>query len=273
MLKMSDENNEGIIMPAVVSENPTTEEVTQPEIIAESSPASEDNHEQKTNGVQGRINDLTAKRYKEERRANEAEQELATLKAQYATQTPATQPAQDIQAPVQPDDIYDEDAMRKYNDDNQAYYTQTAQSAAKAQFELQQQASAQQAQQVQHQATVDNYAKNATRDGVNLDKLALAEQVLKQNGLSDQLGQYLINDQNGAKLVEYLNDNPAEMHEILSLDPVSAGIRIATEIRPKALSQTRKVSGAPDPIPEVQGGGGYVAVDDFDKKYPGAEII
>ena len=47
---------------------------------------------------------------------------------------------------------------------------------------------------------------------------------------------------------------------------------IATEVKAKALSQTPKVSGAPDPIPEVTGGG-YVAVDDFDKKYPGAEII
>ena len=73
-------------------------------------------------------------------------------------------------------------------------------------------------------------------------------------------------------MVEYLSDNPAEMHEILLLDPVSAGIRIANEIKPKALSQTPKVSGAPDPIPEVKGGG-YVEVDDFDKKYPGAVII
>jgi hypothetical protein len=63
------------------------------------------------------------------------------------------------------------------------------------------------------------------------------------------------------------------MHEILALDPVSAGIRIATEIKPKVLSQTPKVSGAPDPIPEVKGAGGYVDTDDFSKKYPGAVII
>ena len=268
---MSDENNEGMTIPEVISDQPITEEVNQPEIIAESSPASEENHEQKTNGVQGRINDLTAKRYKEERRANEAEQELATLKAQYATQTPASQSAQD-NAPVLPEDIYDEEAMRKYHIDSQAYNTATAQNAAKNQFEAQQQQSSQQAINAQHQANIDTYAANATRDGVNFDKLALAEQALKQNGLSDQLGQFLLNDPNGAKLVEYLNDNPAEMHEVLKLDPVSAGIRIANEIKPKALSQTPRVSGAPDPIPNVNGGG-YVKVDDFNKQFPGAEII
>ena len=268
---MSDENNEGIVMPAVVSDKPITEEIIQPEIIAESSPASEENHEQKSNGVQGRINDLTAKRYKEERRANEAEQKLATLEAQLATQTPDAQSAQG-NAPVLPEDIYDEEAMRKYHTDSATYTNTVAQNAAKNQFETQQQASVQQAANAAHQANVDTYAANAARDGVSLDKLTLAEQTLNQNGLSLELGNYLLSDPNGAKIVEYLSDNPAEMHEVLKLDPVSAGIRIATEVKAKALSQTPKVSGAPDPIPEVTGGG-YVAVDDFDKKYPGAVII
>lgn len=269
---MSDENNEGIVMPAVVSDKPVTEEVSQPELIAESSPASEENHEQKSNGVQGRINDLTAKRYKEERRANEAEQELANLKAQYAKQPQVDQTAQSNNAPVLPDDIYDEEAMRKYHADSQAYSVKLAQDTAKSQFETQQQASMQQEQNVKHQAVVDTYATNAARDGVNLDKLALAEQTLKQNGLSNELGNYLLGDPNGAKIVEYLSDNPAEMHEVLRLDPVSAGIRIATEVKAKVLSQTPKVSGAPEPIPEVIGGG-YVEVDEFSKKYPGAVII
>jgi hypothetical protein len=272
MLKMSDANNDGMSIPEVVSDNPTTEEVVQTDVSVDSSPASEENHEQKSNGVQGRINDLTAKRYKEERRANEAEQELATLKAQYATQTPATQPVLDTSAPVLPEDIYDEEAMRKYHTDSQAYNTTTAQNAAKNQFETQQQQSVQQAQNEQHQANINTYAANATRDGVDFDKLALAEQTLKQNGLSDQLGQFLLNDPNGARVVEYLNDNPTEMHEVLKLDPMSAAIRITNEVKAKALSQTPKVSGAPEPIPEVKGGG-YIAVDDFDKNYPGATII
>lgn len=258
-------------MPAVVSDTPITEEVIQPEIIDESSPSSEENHEQKSKGVQGRINDLTAKRYKQERRANEAEQKLATLEAQLATQTPAVQSAQD-NAPVLPEDIYDEEAMRKYHTDSATYTNTVAQNAAKSQFETQQKQSAQQAANATHQANVDTYANNAVRDGVNLDKLFLAEQTLKQNGLSNELGNYLLSDPNGAKIVEYLSDNPAEMHEVLRLDPVSAGIRIATEVKAKVLSQTPKVSGAPDPIPEVTGGG-YVAVDDFNKKYPGAVII
>ncbi|QDP67556.1 MAG: hypothetical protein Unbinned5350contig1004_63 [Prokaryotic dsDNA virus sp.] len=268
---MSDENNEGIVMPAVVSDKPITEEVISPDVSAESSPASEENHDNKSNGVQQRINDLTAKRYQETRRADEAVEALAKYQAQ-ASQAPSSQTVQESIAPVLPDDIYDEDSMRKYHTDSQAYNMQAAQGAAKSQYESQQQESAQQAQNASHAVAIDKYSSNAVRDGVNFDKLLIAEQTLKQNGLGGELANFLLNDTNGAKIVEYLSDNPAEMHEILKLDPVSAGIRIANEVKPKVLSLTPKVSGAPDPIPEVVGGG-YVQVDDFSKNYPGAEII
>ena len=270
---MSDENNEAIVMPKTVSDKPTAEEIIKPDVIAESSPASEEQHEPKSNGVQNRINDLTAKRYQETRRANEAEEALALLKAQQPVSQPVQSQPEQLQAPALPEDIYDEESMRKYHIDSQTYNAQAAQSAVQNQFETQQQKSKQQDLNAKHQVNLDKYAANATRDGVDFDKLLVAEQTLKQAGLGNELGSYLMNDNNGAKIVEYLHDNPAEMHEILQLDPVSAGIRIANVIKPNVLSQTPKVSGAPDPIPEINGGGGYVEKDDFDKKYPGYEII
>ena len=176
---MSDETNEGIVMPAVTSD-PVTPVIAQPEVIAESSPASEETHEQKSTGVQNRINDLTAKRYQAERRATEAEEALA--KATQANQTPASQPVQDLIAPVLPEDIYDEEAMRKYHTDSQAFNTQTAQGAAKSQFESQQEASKQQDIDAKYKVVNDKYTANATRDGVNSDKLLIAEQTLKVVG-------------------------------------------------------------------------------------------
>jgi hypothetical protein len=263
--------DESVVMPSTGS-GEGIEAVSEVQSPSSPSVEPEENQEKKSRDFQSRYNQQTKKAYTEERRANEAEQELATLKAQYANQTPAVPTAQDNNAPVLPDDIFDEDAMRTYYIDSQKYNKSTARETVKHEIETQQQESAQQKANATHQANVDTYASNAARDGVNFDKLNLAEQTLKQNGLSNELGNYLLSDPNGAKIVEYLSDNPAEMHEILKLDPVSAGIRIATEVKPKVLSQTPKVSGAPDPIPEVTGGG-YVAVDDFDKKYPGAVII
>ena len=231
----------------------------------------EENQDKKPRDFQTRFNERAKRAFDAERKAEALEQELAQLKAN----PPATQsqPVQDLSAPVLPEDLYDDEAMRKYHTDSQAYNTQVATGAAKSQFESQQQQSMQTAQNAKHKVVTDKYAANAIRDGVDFDKLLIAERALKDNGLGNELGSFLLNDVNGAKIVEYLSDNPAEMHDILQLDPVSAGIRIANEIKPRVLAQTPKVSGAPDPIPEVSGSGGYVEKDDFDKRYPGYEII
>lgn len=267
---MSDANNEeAIVMPATTSDKPVVEESTTPQVTADSSTASEENHEEKTNGVQQRINDLTAKRYKAERERDELAQKLAEASKAPVEQA---QPQAELKAPPLPDDLYDEEAMRQYHAANQKYVADMANNAARSQFESQKNKSLEEKQRLEQQKVLDKYTSNAMRDGVDLDKLRVVEQTLNQAGISPQLGSYIMNDNNGAKVAEYLNDNPAEMYEILQLDPVSAGIRIANEIKPKVLSQTPKVSNAPDPIPEVKGGG-YVEVDDFDKKYPGAQII
>ena len=268
----NESTDEAVVMPSTRS-GESIEATLDAQSTSTPSVEPEDNQENKSRDFQSRYNLQTKKAYTQERRANEAVAELAEYKANQANQTPASQPVQDLIAPVLPEDIFDEEAMRKYHTESQAFNTQSAQGAAKSQFETQQKQSKQQAETAKHQVNIDNYTANATRDGVNFDKLALAEQTLKQNGLGNELGSFLLNDINGAKIVEYLSDNPAEMHEILALDPVSAGIRIANEIKPKVLSQTPRVSGAPDPIPEVIGNGGYAEVDDFKRKYPGAEII
>ena len=246
----------------------TTPQVESP---TESSPVSEDNHEEKTNGVQQRINDITKQRYQEKRRADELQAKLEELQTQQAAPQ-APSPVQTLEAPQLPEDMYDEDAMRKYYADSQAYNMQVATSAAQTQLENQQKQGAEQAQQAKQKEILDQYTTNALRDGVDLDKLRVAEQTLNQAGISSELGAFIMNDQNGAKIAAYLADNPAEMYDILQKDSVSAGIQIANQIKPKVLAQTPKVSNAPDPIPEVSGGG-FVEKDDFDKTYPGAVIL
>ncbi|QDP52072.1 MAG: hypothetical protein Unbinned706contig1000_16 [Prokaryotic dsDNA virus sp.] len=242
------------------------------ESITESSPVSEDNHEEKTNGVQKRINDITAQRYQEQRRADDLQAQLDALKGQQTQPVQQEKQESKLQAPSVPDDIYDEDAMRKYHADSQAYNAQVATQAAQTQFENQQKQGAEQAQQAKQKAVIEQYTTNALRDGVDLDKLRVAEQSLNQAGISPELGSFIMNDPNGAKIATYLADNPAEMYDILQKDSVSAGIQIANQIKPKVLSQTPKVSKAPDPIPEVSGGG-FVEKDDFDKTYSGYEIL
>jgi hypothetical protein len=266
-----DANTEEVITPSLTPAKEVEPVIDGEKIeaVAESSPASEENHDKKRDGVQERINKLTAKRYEEQRRADALEAKLKELEQQQAQ--PQAAPIS-ITAPKMPDNAYDEDAMAKYHADMAAYSVQVAQDAAKQTFEQQQQAAVQQQQQASQQQVVSNYATNAARDGVDMDKLRAAEQMLNQGGISDSLGAYIMNDPNGGKIVEYLGDNPSVAYELLSLDPVTAGIKVAGEIKAQALSTTPKVSNAPEPTPTITGGG-VVETDEFSKLYPGTEFI
>jgi len=239
----------------------------EPEVKAESSPDSGENHEQKTDGVHKRINELTAKRYEAERRADAAETRLKEVESSKPAPVVDTE-----DAPALPDDFYDEDAMRKYHTDTAAYNRKMAESAGKSAYEHQQDAATKTAQESKRQEAVSSYVSNAQRDGVDLEVLQAAEQALTNAGIDPTLGQHIIDDPNGGKIVEYLYNNPAEMHELLRLSPMNASIKIANDIKAKALSTTPKVSNAPDPLPNISGGG-TLEKDDFERKFPGTEFI
>ena len=238
----------------------STEEEPAP---SESSPDSGDNHEDKPDKVQARINKLTAQRYEAERKAEAAEKRFKDLEASKPAPVVASEAA-----PVLPDDMYDDEAMRKYHNDTSAYNRKVAEDAGKSAYQKQQDSASQTAQEAAQQESISEFVANAQRDGVDLDKLRSAEKVLVDSGLKPELGQYLLTDPNGAKIAEYLHDNPAEMHEIIGMSPMNAAVKIANEIKAKALSTTPKVSNAPDPI-EAINGGGYVEKDDFSRKFPG----
>ena len=239
---------------------------------SDSSPEAGDNQSEKRNGVQERFNKLTAEKYEAKRRADELERQLAQERAAKALQ-PTTQPVEtQFNEPKLPDDPYDQEAMQQYHRDMLAFNQRAAQAAAKHTFEEQQRAAIAAKQQAEMQQVVSNFANNAVRDGVDMDKLRAAEQSLNQAGISPQLGQYLMTDPRGGKIAEYLHDNPSVMYEVLSLDPVSAGIKIEQEIKPQALSTTPKVSNAPEPLPEIKGGGA-LDKDDFERRNPGTQFI
>lgn len=256
------QQNDDIVLPGQLDKSNTVEPAS------DSSTDSGDNHEQKTNGVQERINKITADKYSEQRRADDLERQLNDLKSQ----TPKPEIKSDLVAPSLPEDIYDEDAMRKYYADSAKYNQEVATQAATSTYERQQQERAAKKQETKRNETVNKYVNNAQRDGVDLEKLRVAEQTVSKANISNDLAAYIMNDNNGGKIVEYLHDNPAALHELASLDPISAGMKIANEIKPAVLSTTPKVSNAPTPPTEIRGGGVHEQ-DEFEKNYPGATFI
>lgn len=245
-------------------------DVESPETKPESSPEQAAKPEEKnTDAFQERINKVTAQKYEQQRRADTAEAKSRELEAQLAK--PAVVDSS-IEAPKLPDDTYDQEAMAKYQTDMASYSQQLATVAGKNAFEQQQNEVRAAQQKADTQQVVSTYVQNAVRDGVDMDKLGVAEQTLIQAGIDPALGEHLARDVNGGKIIEYLHDNPAALHEIVSLDPIRAGMKIEQEIKSLALATTPKVSNAPAPTPEITGGGA-LDKDDFERTNPGTTFI
>ncbi len=262
--------NENLDEPLVLEVEQSQLDNSTEQTESESSPELAEKPEEKnTDAFQERINKVTAQKYEEKRRADAAEARSKELEAQLAK--PAAVDSS-IEMPKLPDDPYDSEAMTKYHGEVAVATQQLAQNAGKNAFEEQQQQAREDKQQADTQQVVSTYVQNAVRDGVDMDKLGVAEQALITAGVSPTLGDYLARDANGGKIIEYLHDNPAVLQEVVSLDPISAGMKIEQEVKAAALSNTPKVSNAPDPVPVIKGGGA-LEKDDFERSNPGTTFI
>ncbi|MEE9223048.1 MAG: hypothetical protein V3V40_06285 [Nitrosomonadaceae bacterium] len=271
-----DENDDGIVLPG---DNTVTEPVfvdeapdqppPNPADTADPSPATGDNQETKTHGMNDRFNKITAEKYAAVRRADNAEQALKV--AQEAANTaPVTVSA--VEKPVLPDDLDDRAAMEAYHAEMLSYSEQTAAASATKVFNDSRQADQDTAHKAKENKVISAYEEKAIADGVDMVKLNAGEKMLNDNGVSAQLGTYIMQDKFGGKIVEYLHDNVAEMHELLALDPVSAGVMIETVIKQKALANTPNLSNTPDPLPDI-GGTGALTKDAFEKEFPNTVFI
>ena len=234
---------------------------------ADPSPASEAQHEQteqKPGGVQKRINEITSKMYDEKRRADELEARLNAKPAQAAPEVTGNEP---VYPEITYDAETDRESLRKYNAELIAYQR----ADAEANHTRREQERAQAQAQAARSQVISNYQQNAIADQVDINQLKAAESALNSAGISPELGNYLMGDKHGGKLAVYLFENPEELQSLLSLDPISAGIKIATEVKARALSTVPSATQAPDPIPVITGGG-MQAKDELDRLYPGVKI-
>ena len=242
-------------------------------VTADSSPATGENQDNNQNTFQDRINKVTAQKYEQKRRADELEAELNELKSKSASAQPVQQDTTEkVSAPVLPQDMYDEDAMRQYHQDVMKYNQHVAETASRNATKTWEQQQQEQKQKAINQERLNSYQQNAVRDGVDFDKLHAAEQVIVQSGIKPELANYLLEDPNGAKIAVHLADNPAQLYELAGMNPMNAAVKIQSEIKPQALSKTPKVTSAPEPLPEYHGGG-HIEKDDFERQNPGTEFI
>ena len=247
---MSEELNEGTEPQAVEPE--VTEQTTESPAGEEATPKEA---EQPTNGYEKRIATLTARNFNAKQELDQAQAEIATLKA--VRETP-----KDVVIPELPSEdlrFEDEPKYRKgvedYHKNVAAQALRDAQKDQEANRVASEKQQAAAATQERHRGIVTQYVDGGIKAGISEVKMQANEQILAAQQLSPELAEFIYSDPDGAKIVDYLADNPEKIQALRESVGGHAYVKLATEIKPQALSTKPAHTNAPDPINPTRGAG------------------
>ncbi len=241
------------------------------EPIAESAPASEENHEQKSNasgGVQARFNKMTAEKYELKDQNSQLQRQIEELQRQQPEQAQPEQIAQSETA------AYPDDELRYENPDEYRLQVDAYNdSRSDARIQKQQQAHdlrRQQEQQDQRDSDlrIDLISK-ADKLGISEDEMFSSIETLAKQGMSQNLNSVLGSHDKAPALATYLAKNPAVFEELNMLsmtNPIGAAQKLLSI---EADAVTRNISSAPAPNTNLNGLSAREP-DSFDKACPGA---
>ena len=187
------------------------------------------------------------------REAEEAKRQLAEMQA--------AQPKP--QAPIVPEMPNPDDFYGDPNGFNTAMQSRDEAIANRASYDAQanyernmqeQQRQVQVNEQRQQEAkTIDTYAANAEKLGINGEQLQQDAGIVSQAIRSPELESHILADAQGPLVVNYLARNVMELDTIQSMSPIQAALYVDNVIKPK-LSSTRKETNTPRPPEIVEGG-------------------
>lgn len=219
---------------------------------SESAPDSGQPHEKKvefSEDQQRVVDEIVGKKvYKlreKEREAEDLKKRLEELESKLPKEKRPEVP--DLPDPYSLDEGQLKEALKRRED----AIRQAAAYDAQQQYLQQQREELQRQQQLQQQQELieraDTYGKQAKKLGVKAEELQQAGQVVAQF-ISNDLGYYILQDDQGPLITKYLANNLTLLDEISRMHPALAAARIASEIKPKAAALKPKVTAAPDPL-------------------------
>jgi hypothetical protein len=181
-----------------------------------------------------------------EREAEELKQRLSSLEQQMPKQERPN-------VPKEPDPyaLSDQEYQQQLRMRDEAIARQAA-------FDAQQRFQQQEAQRLQQEQAmkqqealnekVSTYSQRAVQLGITNEELQAAGNSVAAFGISDDVVNYILEDDLGPAITKYLSQNVTELDTIRSMSPAQAAVRIATHVREKAAALKPKVNAAPDPV-------------------------
>lgn len=226
------------------------------DLATDSEPEHEENTEddvEKSNKVnQEAINKVINRKHYEAQEAKRQAEEYKRQLEQYQQQ----QTSQAPQVPPRPDPFDDD------YDTKMANYEQAV--AAKGRYEYEQQLRQQQQweqtqrqqqeQQAKMQEGLTKYVEVGKKAGMSVEEMTQAGQMVESYGLTVDLQNYLLTDDDGPLIVKHLAANPVLTAELSNMTPYQAAIYLERSVRPQALKLKPKTTAAPNPAKRVQSG-------------------
>lgn len=186
-------------------------------------------------------------------KVRETERELERTKARLAElESKSNQEARPVIPPM-PDPLnHTQDEWKRVMDEREAIVQKAARYDERtAQQQAEQQRAAQEIQRAEQESLnlqVESYAQRAEVLGVSKADLLEAGRTVGDFGIADSVARTILADEYGPLITKYLAGNLTLLDEIRRLDPVTAGIKIAVEVKPRAMALKPKVNNAPDPL-------------------------
>ena len=262
--------NEEMLQEEVIESVDDTQVDDSPEITesAEVAPKNDDfvefNPEQ-----QKRFNKEVWEKNEAIRKAKKLEEELERARLQREQAAPQPEPTSQASMPDPDLNLTDPDAYKQQLDQWQRNVLEQAKleaaQAAKSLVNETQTKAQQEAQQKAQQELVNGYAERAIKSGLDAQKLIDAENVFTAYNPNPDLVDFILTDQNGPHLMNYLASNQSELESLVSMPPMRAALHLE-KLRDKALN-ANKGTKAPDPIEPL---GGRAAVDELPATIRGA---
>lgn len=110
-------------------------------------------------------------------------------------------------------------------------------------------------QQERQQEEVKAYASRANQLGISAAELQKAGTLVADYGIDPALVEMILADDHGPLLTKYLATNQLELERLVQMPITMAAVRLATEVKSKAVAMKPKVSTTPDPLDSPRNAG------------------
>lgn len=91
--------------------------------------------------------------------------------------------------------------------------------------------------------------------GLKPEEVGKAVAIVADYGISPEVGEFILGDEDGPLITQYLAANPLELDELRGMSAIQAALKINSDIRSSAAMLKPTASGAPDPAETLNGRG------------------